>query len=159
MTKTPEELTADWKEGKLKSGLYWVNFKEKIVIAECTVFGDVSRPFEIEIKTDFMIKISKVLAPVPTYDEYKAMQDHILYLEKCISIYEQKEKQHTNDSIEYNKLEKENNNLRGLLKECDGCVRCLRAYGVADCNGSNINDLITKIEEIAQKALNNESEE
>lgn len=118
MTKTPEELTADWKEGKLKSGLYWVNFKEKIVIAECTVFGDVSRPFEIEIKTDFMIKISKVLAPVPTYDEYKAMQDHILYLEKCISIYEQKEKQHTNDSIEYNKLEKENNNLRGLLKEC-----------------------------------------
>lgn len=118
MTKTPEELTADWKEGKLKSGLYWVNFKEKIVIAECTVFGDVSRPFEIEIKTDFMIKISKVLAPVPTYDEYKAMQDHILYLEKCISIYEQKEKLHTNDSIEYNKLEKENNNLRDLLREC-----------------------------------------
>ena len=118
MTKTPEELTKDWKEGKLKSGLYWVNFKEKIVIAECTVFGDVSRPFEIEIKTDFMIKISKVLAPVPTYDEYKAMQDHILYLEKCISIYEQKEKQHTNDSIEYNKLEKENNNLRALLREC-----------------------------------------
>ena len=62
--------------------------------------------------------ISEVLAPIPTYDEYKAMQDHILYLEKCISIYEQKEKQHTNDSIEYNKLEKENNNLRGLLKEC-----------------------------------------
>lgn len=118
MTKTPEELTADWKEGKLKSGLYWVNFKEKIVIAECTVFSDVSRPFEIEIKTDFMIKISKVLAPVPTYDEYKAMQAHLSYHEKCISIYEQKEKQHTNDSIEYNKLEKENNNLRDLLREC-----------------------------------------
>lgn len=118
MTKTPEELTKDWKEGKLKSGLYWVNFKEKIVIAECTVFGDVSRPFEIEIKTDFMIKISKVLAPVPTYDEYKAMQAHLSYHEKCISIYEQKEKQHTNDSIEYNKLEKENNNLRDLLREC-----------------------------------------
>lgn len=77
MTKTPEELTKDWKEGKLKSGLYWVKFKGKIVIAECTVFGDVSRPFEIETKTDFMIKISKVLAPVPTYDEYMAMQDQI----------------------------------------------------------------------------------
>ena len=48
-------------------------------------------------------------------------------------------------------LTNENNNLRSLLKECDGCVRCLRAYGVADCNGSNINNLITKIEEIAQK--------
>lgn len=42
-------------------------------------------------------------------------------------------------------LTNENNNLRSLLKECDGCVRCLRAYGVADCNGSNINDLITRI--------------
>lgn len=56
--------------------------------------------------------------PIPTYDEYKAMQAHLSYHEKCISIYEQKEKQHTNDSIEYNKLEKENNNLRDLLREC-----------------------------------------
>lgn len=70
MTKTPEELTSDWKAGKLERGLYWVRFKGKIVIAECTVFGNVSKPFEIEIKTDFMIKISKVLAPVPSYDHF-----------------------------------------------------------------------------------------
>ncbi len=86
-----------------------------------------------------------IQTPVPSYDEYKAMQDHISYLEKCISIYEQKEKLHTNDSIEYNNVVEENNNLRSLLKECDGCVRCLRAYGVAYCNGGNINDLITRI--------------
>lgn len=48
-------------------------------------------------------------------------------------------------------LTNENNNLRSLLKECDGCVRCLRAYGVADCNGSNINNLITKIEALICK--------
>lgn len=106
MTKTPEELTADWKEGKLKSGLYWVNFKEKIVIAECTVFSDVSRPFEIEIKTDFMIKISKVVAPVPTYDEYKAMQEQ---LNKEGTWYTE---------ISYKKIKKENNQLRDLLREC-----------------------------------------
>lgn len=106
MTKTPEELTKDWKEGKLKSGLYWVKFKGKIVIAECTVFGDVSRPFEIETKTDFMIKISKVLAPVPTYDEYKAMQEQ---LNKEGTWYTE---------ISYKKIKKENNQLRDLLREC-----------------------------------------
>lgn len=106
MTKTPEELTKDWKEGKLKSGLYWVKFKGKIVIAECTVFGDVSRPFEIETKTDFMIKISKVLAPVLTYDEYKAMQEQ---LNKEGTWYTE---------ISYKKIKKENNQLRDLLREC-----------------------------------------
>lgn len=106
MTKTPEELTKDWKEGKLKSGLYWVKFKGKIVIAECTVFGDVSRPFEIETKTDFMIKISKVLAPVPTYDEYKAMQEQ---LNKEGTWYTE---------ISYKTIKKENNQLRDLLREC-----------------------------------------
>ena len=106
MTKTPEELTKDLKEGKLKSGLYWVKFKGKIVIAECTVFGDVSRPFEIETKTDFMIKISKVLAPVPTYDEYKAMQEQ---LNKEGTWYTE---------ISYKTIKKENNQLRDLLREC-----------------------------------------
>lgn len=149
MTKNLEELTKDWKEGKLKQGWYFTS----------TAKGEVCPNLWFDDEwNDFMGMVEEVLAPCD-YDEYKAMQEHISYLEKCISIYEQKEQLHTNDSIEYNKLEKENNNLRSLLKECDGCVRCLRAYGVADCNGSNINDLITKIEEIAQKALNNESEE
>lgn len=108
MTKTPEELTADWKEGKLKQGWYFTS----------TAKGEVCPNLWFDDEwNDFMGMVEEVLAPCD-YDEYKAMQDHILYLEKCISIYEQKEKQHTNDSIEYNKLEKENNNLRDLLREC-----------------------------------------
>lgn len=108
MTKTPEELTADWKEGKLKQGWYFTS----------TAKGEVCPNLWFDDEwNDFMGMVEEVLAPCD-YDEYKAMQDHILYLEKCISIYEQKEQLHTNDSIEYNKLEKENNNLRGLLKEC-----------------------------------------
>lgn len=122
MTKTPEELTKDWKEGKLKSGLYWVNFKEKIVIAECTVFGDVSRPFEIEIKTDFMIKISKVLAPVPTYDEYKAMQDQIADASKKVEQLKSNNKWLANGQRNWwhrcQKYARENDNLRALLREC-----------------------------------------
>nr|DAN36987.1 MAG TPA: hypothetical protein [Caudoviricetes sp.] len=112
MTKTPEELTADWKEGKLEYGRYWV--KNKVWEEPFIDRWLPNYSWEISCKK----AIEQVLAPVPTYDEYKAMQAHLSYHEKCISIYEQKEKQHTNDSIEYNKLEKENNNLRDLLREC-----------------------------------------
>lgn len=38
-----------------------------------------------------------------------------------------------------------NKQLSCLLKECDSCVRTLRAFGVSDCNGSNLNDLLTRI--------------
>jgi hypothetical protein len=126
MTKTPEELTKEWKAGELEDGLYYILLENgKTPISELetwyrTNIEESKEYYETEQAfygySDNMI--SEVLAPIPTYDEYKAMQDHILYLEKCISIYEQKEKQHTNDSIEYNKLEKENNNLRALLREC-----------------------------------------
>lgn len=44
-----------------------------------------------------------------------------------------------------------NKQLSCLLKECDSCVRTLRASGVSDCNGSNLNDLLKRLE----KALNN----
>lgn len=126
MTKTPEELTKEWKAGELEDGLYYILLENgKTPISELetwyrTNIEESKEYYETEQAfygySDNMI--SEVLAPIPTYDEYKAMQDHILYLEKCISIYEQKEKQHTNDSIEYNKLEKGNNNLRALLREC-----------------------------------------
>lgn len=38
-----------------------------------------------------------------------------------------------------------NKQLSCLLKECDSCVRTLRAFGVSDCNGSNLNNLLTRI--------------
>lgn len=155
MTKTSKELTNDWKDKKLYDGLYYIRLKNgKTPIAEletwCRYDDEVEEPYKtsqefFEYPKDI---ISEVLSPIPSYDEYKAMQDHISYLEKCISIYEQKEKLHTNDSIEYNNIVEENNDLRERLKECDGCVRCLRAFGVSDCNGNNVNDLITKIEEV-----------
>lgn len=68
MTKTPEELTEDWKAGKLEYGRYWIKNKvwEKPFIdrwlPNCS--------WEISCKD----AIEQVLAPVPTYDEYKAMQ-------------------------------------------------------------------------------------
>ena len=121
MPQTPEELTAEWKAGKLESGLYWVKFKGKIVIAECAVFGDVSKPFKIKKKTDFIIKISKVLAPC-NYDEYKAMQAELAELKEKIKKREELI-QCLGSNIDELDVKKsvliiENNKLRGLLKEC-----------------------------------------
>lgn len=45
----------------------------------------------------------------------------------------------------YLKAVADNNKLCQLLKECDSCIRALRAYGVSDCNGSELNDLLTRI--------------
>lgn len=119
MTQTPEELTEEWYSKKLQTGSFWFvetkdGYPEPMVVDMDGDFEDYEGSY---YSPSFSKGKLKVLAPC-NYNEYKAMQDHILYLEKCISIYEQKEKLHTNDSIEYNKLEKENNNLRALLREC-----------------------------------------
>lgn len=68
MTKTPEELTEDWKAGKLEYGQYWVKNKvwEK-------PFIDRWLP-NCSWKISCKDAIEQILAPVPTYDEYKAMQ-------------------------------------------------------------------------------------
>lgn len=62
--------------------------------------------------------ITEVLAPVPSYDEWKASEKYIKSLEEKIKIYERIDKQHKNDSIAYNELAEENQKLKDLLKEC-----------------------------------------
>lgn len=115
MTQTPKELTEKWKTRSLPSGWYYIKI-EGFKGVDIDLYDKEGNSWLCNSDKD--LNPLNVIAPVPTYDEYKAMQAHLSYHEKCISIYEQKEKLHTNDSIEYNKLEKENNNLRDLLREC-----------------------------------------
>lgn len=42
-------------------------------------------------------------------------------------------------------LDIENVKLKVLLKECDSCVRALKAYGVGECSGTRLEDLLTRI--------------
>lgn len=96
MTKTPEELTADWKEGKLKQGWYFTS----------TTKGEVCPNLWFDDEwNDFMGMVEEVLAPCD-YDEYKAMQEQ---LNKEGTWYTE---------ISYKKIKKENNQLRDLLREC-----------------------------------------
>lgn len=108
MTKTPEELTKEWKAGELEDGLYYILLEnEKTPISELetwyrTNIEESKEYYETEQAfygySDNMI--------IPTYDEYKAMQEQ---LNKEGTWYTE---------ISYKKIKKENNNLRDLLKEC-----------------------------------------
>ena len=156
MTKTPEELTADWKAGKLERGWYYVKSGDE-------VYPDYFNGYFIQTGDKYG---TEVLAPVPSYNHFVELNEKIKTLSsenerllnlnadqnKGIEELEKKVLALQSDSLAKKEgeeivaeLTNENNNLRSLLKECDGCVRCLRAYGVANCNGSNINDLITRI--------------
>lgn len=112
MTKTPEELTEEWKAGKLNDGeKYFIRYKNSIFIATFRYFKAYINYWRfidngIEYYDDLEEGLIEVLAPVPTYDEYKATQEQLNKEETWYT------------EISYKKLEKENNKLRGLLKEC-----------------------------------------
>lgn len=152
MTQTPEELTNDWQDGKLERGWYYVKSGDE-------VYPDYFNGYFIQTGDKYG---TEVLAPVPSYDHFIELTEKIKTLssenERLLNLQAVKNKEI--EELESDSLAKkegeeivaeltnENNNLRSLLKECDGCVRCLRAFGVSDCNGNNLNDLITKIEEV-----------
>ena len=67
MTKTPEELTKEWKAGKLDVGFYYVKGVDGL-------FGIMSDYALYRVNLNHSDNEMTLLAPVPTYDEYKAMQ-------------------------------------------------------------------------------------
>ena len=96
MTKTPEELTEEWKAGKLECGWYWIKHKTRGTISDQYIPGD-----DWFVSSGFCI--TKILAPC-NYDEYKAMQAAA---------------QNGESAIDTNKrLCKKIERLRELLKEC-----------------------------------------
>lgn len=114
MTKTPEELTEEWKAGKLAAGYYYIKFKNGEIETRDNLIGG----FLMNMKNP----IIQVIAPVPTYDEYKAMQKELAELKEKIKKREELI-QCLGSNIDELDVKKsvliiENNKLRGLLKEC-----------------------------------------
>lgn len=108
MTKTPEELTKEWKAGELEDGLYYIlleNGKTPISELETWYRTNIEESKEYyETEQAFYGYSDNMI--IPTYDEYKAMQEQ---LNKEGTWYTE---------ISYKKIKKENNNLRDLLREC-----------------------------------------
>lgn len=70
MTKTPEELTKDWKAGKLVQGWYFCKLKNGL-IHHFEFNGN-----DFTDLTCHIPPVAKILAPC-NYDEYKAMQKEL----------------------------------------------------------------------------------
>lgn len=141
MTKTPEELTEDWEAGKLPAGWYYLKLENGEIELQNNCIGG----FLMSCNN----RVIQILAPVPTYDEYKAMQAELAELKEKIKKREELI-QCLGSNIDELDVKKsvliiENNKLRGLLKECDSCVRALKAYGVGECSGTRLEDLLTRI--------------
>lgn len=87
MTKTPEELTAEWKAGKLEADKeYYIKITDDIVIIDFYTqqYDNSHYPLGLGFDLSSNKFIKKILAPVPTYDEYKAMQAAIQKGESAI---------------------------------------------------------------------------
>lgn len=124
MTKTPEELTKEYLNNKLQAGSFWFvetedSNPEPMVVDMDGDFNDYEGNY---YRPCFSKGKLKVLAPVPTYDEYKAMQAELAELKEKIKKREELI-QCLGSNIDELDVKKsvliiENNKLRGLLKEC-----------------------------------------
>ena len=126
MTKTPEELTEDWKAGRLhkrfdEPKLFYCKTDNGIEILKTWGYKNLeflSMADEVFEPVDDV----QILAPAPTYDEYKAMQAELAELKEKIKKREELI-QCLGSNIDELDVKKsvliiENNKLRGLLKEC-----------------------------------------
>ena len=133
---------------KLRAGeLYYVKKKNgEIVIRQAHLYSclrtENAMPFVDFEDND----VEKVIAPVPSYDEWQASENYIDYLKQCISVYESKNKQATETSIAYNELLEENTKLKELLKECRPALVRFVSYDDSDENARIL--LMNKINEV-----------
>lgn len=93
MTDLTEQLYA----GTLPTGHYYFN---NCVETYIVLYKNINSKHLILQEPEGL----KVLCKVPSYEEWKAQQNYEEHQKKCISIYENKEKQHTDDAIAYNEL-------------------------------------------------------
>jgi hypothetical protein len=149
MTKTPEELTEDWKAGKLhkrfdEPKLFYCKTDNGIEILKTWGYKNLeflSMADEVFEPVDDV----QILAPVPTYDEYKAMQAELAELKEKIKKREELI-QCLGSNIDELDVKKsvliiENNKLRGLLKECLAHL----SLGEIGTSVTPLNILLTRI--------------
>lgn len=147
MTKTPEELTKEWLNNKLQAGSFWFvetedSNPEPMVV---DMDGDLNDYEGNYYRPCFSKGKLKVLAPVPTYDEYKAMQAELAELKEKIKKREELI-QCLGSNIDELDVKKsvliiENNKLRGLLKECLAHL----SLGEIGTSVTPLNILLTRI--------------
>ena len=111
------DLTEQWKKGKLESGFYYVYLKYLRmfdIATSSTLFGILERGNE---------NCLEILAPVPSYEQW---QEYVKANDSIFSVVKMLNK----DNYQ---LEKENKQLKELLKECK---RYIDFWGYTDSHGN-----------------------
>ncbi len=122
-----KELTDAWMNKKMEAGrIYFVKVKDG--------YGYRIEPMVVDMDGDLSDLEGK------RYMSYASQNDILEIISLC----------------DYETLYEELQNLRSLLKECDDCVRCLRSFGVSDCNGNKLNELSTRINAEIGKVRSND---
>lgn len=128
MTKTPEELTADWKAGKLDwNKFYYIKLTSGEICIDYAhgAYFIKGKPQEITMDYTTDNDVKQILAPVPDYEEFESLRktaNGVKYVsDKC---WEKTKALEGNVTMfkslfrQYLEREKEFENLRALLKEC-----------------------------------------
>ena len=143
MTKTPEELTDDWEAGKLPAGWYYLKLENGEIELQNNCIGG----FLMSCNN----RVIQILAPVPTYDEYKAMQDQIADASKKVEGLEEEinqwQKAYQNTVTQNCSVKNECARLRALLRECKNIVAhdCWQEAQFPDGQVVERQDLLTRI--------------
>lgn len=112
---TSEQLTEQWKKGELPKGWYYTKKHNDII--EPAYCGEwICRSGNKRMGFDFDEDIVEVLAPVPSYDEWKASYN-------CMAENEKLKKMATYTPEEWNAMLRQIDRLKELLKECKRTVR------------------------------------
>lgn len=129
MTKTPKELTKEWRAGKLDLGYYYTKYKSRVI--------GIQNNFIDDFPMQLMNPVVQVIAPVPTYEEYKAMQERIA-----------DQRAELESARWYQTVQNEDiGKLHGLLKECKNIVahECWQEAEFPDGQVVQRQDLLTRI--------------
>lgn len=120
------DLTEQWKKGELKQGEYWCKITESPYIER------VYLPCCDDI-------IVEVLAPVPSYEEWR----------RTFHYAGKYEHEYTSCVMEYENLKQENQQLKELLRECKPYVTrnvVFTTVNRAEVVDLEKNELLTKID-------------
>ena len=150
---TSEQLTEQWKKGELPNGRYYVELAyngNSIIMAEYwwdkTLTLDDHKYSREEVK--------RILAPVPSYDEWQATETSIAYNElskeneELKEILERHKKATAKAQIRSCDFEIINTQLKELLKECIPYFNALVEKRLKLEYIPQVYELLTKINEV-----------
>lgn len=155
MTKTPEELTEDWKAGELVQDKdYYVETMASDIVIDFygQLYDDSHYPQNLGFDNVSNGFVKRILAPVPTYDEYKAMQDQIANLSKEVEGLEEKFTEHKENCccLENEKLQLDNNKLQEELANLKKWEKHTWDY---DLQAERISELLTDNKKMQEQVV------